>query len=56
MLRAAVISERLVDARLAVEAAGGVRCASPRVAAYLLCSGSTLVRDELRTLVRRALR
>lgn len=54
-LRAAVIGQRLVEAQLASEGAGGFRCASPMVAAHCLGMGSALVRDEVRRLVQHRL-
>jgi DNA-binding SARP family transcriptional activator len=51
-LRAAVLGARLVECRLAVEAEGGFRCASPMVVAHAIATSSQLVLEELRRLVR----
>ncbi len=51
-LRATLLGERLVVARVATEAANGFRCASPVVAEYLLTRASSLLLSELRAAVK----
>ncbi|MES2522474.1 MAG: AAA family ATPase [Gemmatimonadota bacterium] len=51
-LRAAVEGQRLVAACLAEEVTSGFRCVSPVVVEYMLTTGSTLVRDEVRRLLQ----
>lgn len=52
-LRAARTGSALAEARLADEGAGGFRCASPAVAAYVTSASSALVATELRRRMRK---
>ena len=54
-LRAGVIGQRLVDSGLAVEGEAGLHCAHPVVVEHLLRNGSTLLRGEMRHLLRQVL-
>jgi hypothetical protein len=51
-LRAARIGESLVEQRLARIHDGGLQCASPVIAQFMVTSGSSIMRDELRRRIR----
>ncbi len=51
-LRAAMIGQRLMAARLAVEDDRGYRCASPAIVGFVLQRSSGLLREEMRRVLR----
>ncbi|WP_411280953.1 AAA family ATPase [Gemmatimonas sp.] len=51
-LRAAMIGQRLVAARLAVEDHSGYRCASPAIVGFMIERSSGLLREEMRRVMQ----